>query len=205
MTFWPLGGRRDPPEPPASSLTGSIDRRLALVELWTAGGRLTVGLELGGARLTDVLNGDPTIPVVVFDPAPADGSTEVELRPDHAWRDLDVEAVLLAFPPPQPTDPRRRLHRPRQLIELQVGPFEVSGTVHIPPGAQAAGFLMRQGRRFEPVTRAAVRDARAELFEHRAEVVLANLHHVETMRDVGLGESPEIDIAEATDAEAPEE
>jgi len=198
--IWPLGRRRNSPEPSAPAPRAGAPRRLAVVELWTAERRLTVGLELGGARLTDVLNGEPMVSVVVLDPPPEEGSVDVELRPEHAWQDLNMEAILLAFPPPQATDPRRRLHRPRQLIELQVGPFEVSGTVHIPPGAQAAGFLARQGRRFEPVTRVSVRDSRSELFERRADVVLANLHGVQTMRDVGLAEGTEIDLAEGETA-----
>jgi hypothetical protein len=175
------------------------------VELWTADERETVGLDLGTLRLTDLLNGDPSVPVVLLDPPPDRGATSVERRPEHEWQNVDVEAVLLAFPPSQPTDPRRRLHRPRQLIELRIGPFEVAGSVAIPPGAQAAGFLFRQSARFEPVTRATVRDTRSELFEQRAEVVLVNLHLVEIMRDVGLGEATEDEPAEVAEAEAKSE
>lgn len=134
MSFWPLGRRRKAPEPPspapASRAPEESVKRLAIVELWTADEHVTVGVDLGSVRLTDVLNGDPILPVVLFDPAPDDGCTSVELRPDHAWQDLEVGDVLLAFPPPQATDPRRRLHRPRQLIELRIGPFEVYGSVH---------------------------------------------------------------------------
>lgn len=205
MSFWPLDRRRKAPEPPSRAPGDSVVKRLAVIELWTADEHLTVGMDLGNARLTDVLNGDPIVPVVLLDPALNDGSTSVDLRPDHSWHDMDVETVLLAFPPPHLTDPRRRLHRPRQLIDLRSGPFEVSGSVHIPPGAQAAGFLFRQSARFEPVTRASVRDSRSELFEQRAEVVLVNLHRVETMRDVGLGDSAAIESDEVPEAETPSE
>jgi len=60
--------------------------------------------------------------------------------------------------------------------------------VHVPPGAQAAGFLLRQNLRFAPVTRATVRDSGIDGFEQRAEVVLVNMRRVETMRDIGLEE-----------------
>jgi hypothetical protein len=171
--------------------------------MWTADNRIMVGVDLGDGRLSDLLNGSPILRVVRFEVAPPEGTSSIELRADHVWRDLDVEAVLLAFPPPQATDPHRRLHRPRQLIEFQVGPYDVSGTVHIPPGAQAAGFLQRQGGRFEPVTRAAIRDRRADLHEDRVDVVLVNLHQLASMHDVGLADSAEVELDETAEPQAP--
>jgi hypothetical protein len=176
---------------------------VALVEMWTADNRIMVGVDLGDGRLSDLLNGSPILRVVRFEVAPPEGTSSIELRADHVWRDLDVEGVLLAFPPPQATDPHRRLHRPRQLIEFQVGPYDVSGTVHIPPGAQAAGFLQRQGGRFEPVTRAAIRDRRADLHEDRVDVVLVNLHQLASMHDVGLADSAEVELDETAEPQAP--
>jgi hypothetical protein len=150
--------------------------------------------------VTDLLNGDPILKAVVIDAAHDSSAASLVPGPQHAWRDLDIDEVLLAFPPPQATDPRRRLHRPPQLIELRIGPFEVSGSVHVPPGAQAAGFLFRKGARFEPVTRAVVRDTRFELFEQRSDVVLVNLRRVDVLRDLGVGEGAQV---EETDTDAP--
>ncbi|MEX1156456.1 MAG: hypothetical protein WED12_04750 [Chloroflexota bacterium] len=203
MTFWPRGRRDKPAESLAVAPGQPATPRLAVVEMWTAETRITVGVDLGDGRLSDLLNGGPILRVVRFEVPPPEGTSSIELRADHVWRDLDVEAVLLAFPPPQTTDPRRRLHRPRQLIEFQVGPYDVSGTVHIPPGAQAAGFLQRQGGRFEPVTRAAIRDRRADLHEQRVDVVLVNLHQLVTMHDVGLADSAEIEVDEAPEPQVP--
>jgi len=177
-----------------------------VVELWTAEGRRRVAIDPGGGRVTDLLNGEPVVRAVVVTAAPGEMPASIEPGPQHTWQDVDVDEVLLAFPPPQASDPRRRLHRPRQLIELRIGPFEVSGSVHVPPGAQAAGYLFRKGGRFEPVTRASVRDIRFELFEQRAEVVLVNLRRVEVLHDVGLGDSPQPDAedeAEGTGAADP--
>ncbi len=205
MSFWKLG-RRKAPAPPLPAPAALAAKTMSVVELWTANERVTVAMDLGSAdqgtvRLTDALNGDPLVPMVRLDPPPDRGATSVELRPDQPWHDVDVESVLLAFPPWQPTDPRRRLHRPRQLIDLTIGPFEVSGSVAIPPGAQAAGFLFRQRARFSPVTRATLRDSRSEVFEERAEVVLVNLHRVEVMRDVGLGTSADEEADTDADSE----
>lgn len=209
MVFWKLG-RRKAAEPTPWAPEASAVKTFAVVELWTVTERAVVAMDLGSpdegtVRLTDALNGNSLVPMVQLGSPPEDGASAIELPPGHAWHNVDVESVLLAFPPSQATDPRRRLHRPRQLIDLTIGPFEVSGSVAIPPGAQAAGYLFRVNARFSPVTRATVRDSRSEVFEQRAEVVLVNLHRVESMRDVGLGavgddeDDADVDV-EAADA-----
>lgn len=190
MSFWSLGRRRKEPEPPPPG-PEPVASSLGVVEFWTADQRLTVGMDLGHRRLTDLINGQDAVRVVPFEVAPEDPSLPVLMRPDQAWSDLAVEDALLVFPPPQPTDPQRRLHRPKQAVEIRIGPFEILGAVHIPPGAQAAGFLFRQQARFTPITRATVRDTRLVGYEQRAEVVLVNLKLVDVIRDVGVDEQEE--------------
>jgi hypothetical protein len=197
VSFWPLRRRRKEPDPRTIPIpTKASTAGLSVVELWTADQRATVGIDLSQGRLTDLFNREEKIRVVVLDAPPEDPSKLIEKRPEQEWVELEVEQALLVFPPPQPTDPNRRLHRPKQPIEIVIGPFEISGVVSIPPGAQAAGFIFRQNVRFTPVTRASVRDTRLVGFEQRAEVVLVNLRRVGTIRDLGLGEPDESDIAE---------
>jgi len=203
VSFWPLGRREKAPDDARPAPLEPASGGLPLVELWTAEGRRTVAVDPAGSRVTDFLNGEPIVQAVIVDTTQGDPPASLEPGPHHAWREIDVNEVLLAFPPPQAGDPRRRLHRPRQLIELRIGPFEVSGSVHVPPGAQAAGFLFRRGARFEPVTRATVRDTRFELFEQRAEVVLVNLRRVDVLRDLGVGDSAQAELAEGTESDAP--
>ncbi len=210
MSFWSLGRRKKEPEP-APSPELQVVASLGVVEFWTVDQRLTVGMDLGHRRLTDLVNGQDAVRVVPFEVAPEDPSLPVPMRPDQAWGDLSVEDALLVFPPPQPTDPQRRLHRPKQAVDIRIGPFEIFGSVHIPPGAQAAGFLFRQQARFTPITRATVRDTRLAGFEQRAEVVLVNLKRVDVIRDVGVEDQEEADdiderqaITESAVAEEPE-
>jgi len=192
VSFWPLRRRRKEPEPSAPAIpTTAAASGLSVVELWTADQRATVGIDLSQGRLTDLFNREETIRGVLLDAPPEDPSKLIEKRPDQEVVELEVEQALLVFPPPQPTNPNRRLHRPKQPIEIVIGPFEVSGVVSIPPGAQAAGFIFRQNVRFTPVTRAAVRDTRLVGFEQRAEVVLVNLRRVATIRDLGVAEPDE--------------
>ncbi len=185
MSFWSLGRRKKEPEPhPAPELP--VPSSLGIVEFWTVDQRLTVGMDLGHRRLTDLVNGQDAVRVVPFEVAPEDPSLPVPMRSNQAWSDLSVEDALLVFPPPQSTDPQRRLHRPKQAVDIRIGPFEIVGSVHIPPGAQAAGFLFRQQARFTPITRATVRDTRLAGYEQRAEVVLVNLKRVDMIRDMGV-------------------
>jgi len=187
VSFWSKGRRgKEPGE--ASAIAAPAALRLSVVEFWAANQRTLVGMDLGEVRLTDVINGADFLSVMPLDGQPEDPSQAIEMLPGQRWSRLAVGGSLLILPPPQPTDPNRRLHRPRQPVEIVIGPFLVSGMVHVPPGAQAAGFLLRQNARFVAVTRAAVRDSQLESFEQRADVVLVNMRMIETIRDVGLDE-----------------
>jgi hypothetical protein len=177
---------------------GRTPTSLSVVQFWSAGQRTLAGLDLSRERLTDLINREDFVPVVLLESLPEDLSQPIEKRSDQQWSHLSVTDALLVLPPPQVTDPSRRLHRPRQPVEIVIGPFVVSGMVHVPPGAQAAGFLFRQNARFAAITRAAVRDSGLEGFEQRAEVVLVNMRLIETIRDVGLDEPEPFASPEAT-------
>jgi hypothetical protein len=168
---------------------GPISTRLAVVELWGPSQRTLVGMDLSQDRLIDLANRDDAIRVVLLDERLEDLSQLIEMRADQAWTSLEVEDALLIVPPPQATNPQRRLHRPRQPVEILVGRFVISGMVHVPPGAQAAGFLFRQNVRYAAVTRAVVRDTELEGFEQHAEVVLVNMHRIDSIQDVGLDQA----------------
>jgi hypothetical protein len=186
--FWRRGRRDQDPEEP-QPVVEPAGTSLSVVEFWAAGQRTLAGMDLSQGRLTDLINRQDILPVVLLDERPEDLSQPIELKPNHSWTQFLVWDALVILPPPQPTDPLRRLHRPRQPIEAVIGPFSVSGMVHVPPGAQAAGFLLRQNLRFAPVTRATVSDSAIDGFEQRADVVLVNMRRVETIRDIGLDEA----------------
>ena len=193
MAFWSRERRkkdRGEPEgtPEPAALPGP--QRLSVVEFWTGDQRHVVGIDLSRERLADLLNREASVRVAMLDFVPDDRTLQVEVDPGMRWSNLAVEESLLVFPPPQPTNPSRRLHRPRQPVEILIGPFEVAGFAHIPPGGQAAGFLMRSGNRFGAVTRAVVRDPQLAGFEQRADVLLVNLQKAGTIRDVDLREQP---------------
>jgi hypothetical protein len=179
--FWSRGRRgkeeeKEAPPPVAGVVAATL---LAVVEFLTAEQRTVVGMDLSHERLTDLINRETVVPVVLLAERPEDPAQLIELRAGLQWTEYPVADALLVVPPPQGTDPTKRLHRPRQPIDLAIGPFLVSGMVHVPAGAQAAGFLSRQSARFAPVTRATIRADGQEEVEWYADVVLVNLGRTE--------------------------
>jgi hypothetical protein len=167
---------------------GASASHLGVVEFWAADRRTLVGMDLSHERLTELVNREGALTVVRLDEPPEDPAQPIEMRPGQEWSQLEVGDVLMILPPPQVTDPQRRLHRPRQPVEIVVGQFVLTGMVSVPPGAQAAAFLLRQNARYAPITHAAIRDSGLPGFEQRADVVLVNMRRVEAIRDVGLDE-----------------
>jgi len=142
------------------------------IEVFTADGSGRVGIDLDADRMTDLLNHASHL--LVWDRA-APGGEPVELVTD---------AVLLVIPPVQLTDHRRRLHRLRQALRIRIGPYAVTGHLHVPPGAQAGGYLMRINPRFVPLTDAIIEHAGPEPVARRADVLLVNLHQVEVLKEI---------------------
>lgn len=145
--------------------------QLAAVEFFTAGDHVVATIDAGRERVTDQLNRDGSVPV---------------LAPGSQWVAFDVGEVLLVVPPAQPSDPLRRLHRPRQPVDVRIGPFEVSGSVHVPPGTQASGYLYRVNPHFVPVTEALTKRVDLEPFERRDAVVLVNLRLIDRFEGAGM-------------------
>ena len=191
MSFWSRDRRGKEPEEAPVVAAPPAATHLAVVEFWAPSQRTVAGMDLSHERLTDLINREDYVPVVLLDEQPEDHSKPIEMRAGQKWSHLSIEDALLVLPPPQATNPLRRLHRPRQPVEIVIGPFTLTGMVSVPPGAQAAAFLFRQNVRFVAVTRATVRDTGMPGFEQRAEVVLVNMRRIETIHDVGLDE-PEV-------------
>ena len=187
MSFWSRG-RRDKEPSAAQTVMEASAVHLAVVEFWAADRRTLVGMDLSHERLTELVNREGALTVVRLAEPPEDPAQPIEMRPGQQWSQLEVGDVLMILPPPQVTDPQRRLHRPRQPVEIEVGQFVLTGMASVPPGAQAAAFLLRQNARYAPITRAAIRDSGLPGFEQRADVVLVNMRWVEAIRDLGLDE-----------------
>jgi hypothetical protein len=136
------------------------------VSLWTAAGsRQAVARIPANTRVSDLLN-DPSA---------------------TALFNVPLDELLIVAPPEQPTDPARRLHRPGKLIHLSVGPYEVSGSAHVPAGAEAIAFLLRHNTRFVALRRATIDSADGPAWD----VVLVNLSQAHSTRNAASGMGPD--------------
>jgi hypothetical protein len=163
VTSWLRRTRRDEERSTAelvAEVTSSpppADGQPLICTVFRRDGSEEMEIETGGQRITDLLNG-------MDDESTAD--------------------VLLVVPPSQELDPRRRLHRPGQDVRVVVGPYEVVGLLHVPPGTQATGFIARVNPRFVPITQATIRLVDDESEHVAAPVVLANLRLAASLREI---------------------
>ena len=122
MSFWSRGRRAKESATETSALVlAPGSGRLAVVEFWSADHRIVAALDLDQERLADLLNREDFLSVVVLDAPPEDRSQRLDPTPGQPWSQLEVGESLLVLPPPQPANPTRRLHRPRQPVEIRIG------------------------------------------------------------------------------------
>ena len=89
------------------------------------------------------------------------------------WLEFSLDDVIAVAPAPRPVSPQR-VSRRRHPIEVEAGPYRVSGTVHLPIGADPRRYVATTGRRWLPLTDCTV-SAAAD--EWAVEVVIVNLDH----------------------------
>ncbi len=138
------------------------------VEAFLDGGVVQLRVYGPAGRLSDALNQE----------------SEVRLEATDGGAPPALDELLLLIPPPQQGDRARRLHRPGRPFRVWIGPYEVTGDAHVPPGAQAVGYLQRTRPRFVPLTRATVRSASGVIAERDMDVTIVNLRRAERFEDV---------------------
>ena len=148
----------------------------SVIEVLAADGPRTMRLATSSERVTDQVNRLPTLPVRPL--------LRIQGEPEDSPAQLDLDEALILIPPAHAGDPRHRLHRPGRPVRMVVGPYEVTGDAHVPPGTQATGFLLRAGLRFVPLTRARVHLTVDPSVDRRVPVAIVNLAQAELFRDV---------------------
>ena len=148
-----------PPQPETVALT-----------IFTADG--TRELETDGSmpRTTDLLNR-------------TDDQLRIRESGGTDWEFVDVDELLVVVPPEQISDPAMRLHRPRQYVQVRIGPYRVDGAAHVPAGSQVTSFLIPQRHHFAPLTEVTIQHA-ASGEDYRVPVAIVNLRMAESLRKV---------------------
>jgi hypothetical protein len=147
-------------------------RELEQVELYTANAMVSGLVAPEGERMSDILN--RRRPLLVHEARQTDFGATDQAEPATRMSSFDCDQILLAMPPAHAGNPARRIHRKRHRVQLDVSPFQVVGTAHMPPGSMLDPYLLRTRTAFVAVTDAVVRLPDTPSFVRLAEVVLVN-------------------------------
>jgi hypothetical protein len=168
MPFWNVRRSRG-----ASATEGSAARDLTPViepvQVFTTDRCLGGWVVATQERMTDVLNARESIRLCVD-------------ATDDLWETIDRDDILLVAPPERSSDPRRRIHRRKNRIAAQLGPYLVTGTLHLTPGTQLDTYLLRTRQQFLPLTNAVVSSRVDPTFEQQLPVVIVSVRHMMELR-----------------------
>jgi hypothetical protein len=141
---------------------------------WAEDCRVSGGVDLVEGRLSDQVNEEGMLTFF--------SATLESLDDGHtlAVDELEVERRELALIEVEGRrgDSSRRLRTIRELVELQLGPFRITGNLHRSPSAQPFAALSRWAR-FVPLTDAVVVVAGRAGDPLRRDVVLVNRERIE--------------------------
>lgn len=181
MTFW--NWRRGAG---ATSTSGSaavaLAPELAPIEIYTADQRIVGWVAANGQRVTDLLNEQDELRLWRPTPGPLEASgrpglTEV-IDADAEWQAVPTSQLLLAMPPEWRASRQLRLHRRLRRVAVAIGPFAVTGNLHLHPGVEVTHSLLHGPQRFLPLTEAYLLHQSDPPFEHVVSVVIVNTRHV---------------------------
>lgn len=196
MTFWNWR-RGTGAATNAGSAAVALTTELAPIELYTADSRIVGWIAASGRRVTDLLNQEGELRLWQPSPGPIEapateqdgtsglaGSVTMPAAPPDdpdasgEWQTLVTDEVILAMPPEWRASRQLRLHRKLRRVVLAAGPFHVTGTLHLPPGADVGPDYLLRSPRFLPLTDTYLLHQGDPPFEHVVSVAIVNSRHV---------------------------
>jgi len=187
VTFW--NWRRAAASHATSGNTAvALATDLAPIELYTADARIVGWIAAGGRRVTDLLNERGELRLWRPSPGPihesdalataVNAASPPESEDSGEWETLETDRVILAMPPEWRASRQLRLHRRLRRVALTVGPFNVTGNLHLAPGGDLGPHILNRGPRWLPLTEAYLLHTADPPFEHVVSVVIVNTAHV---------------------------
>lgn len=181
MSFWNWR-HATPMTATSGSSAVAVAPELAPIELYTADQRIVGWIAAEGRRVTDLLNEQEELHLWRPSPGPLESTDRPhphDLRDTSGdWDTLAAADVLLAMPPEWRASRQLRLHRRLRRVALAVGPFAVTGNLHLHPGVEVSRSLLQGPQRFLPLTEAYLLHQADPPFEHVVSVVIVNTRHV---------------------------
>jgi hypothetical protein len=161
---------------------------LAKLEVYTPDRRLLGWIAPEGERASDWMNRGQEVELLaavelgLAGDAPDLPQPQVE-APRFRLPSLDV---LFAVPPSLPQGRHLRLHRRVVRISFEVGDYDLSGRIHVAPGADPGENLLRSTRTFVPITDAELIHHAEPPFTRSFSTLIVNARNVSR---VHVGES----------------
>lgn len=127
---------------------------LAKLEIFTPSRRLLGWIAPEGERTSDWMNRGQEIELLSPVELGLAGDAPELLEPQGDQRRARVASsdILFAVPPSLPQGRHLRLHRRVVRISFEVGDYDLSGRIHVAPGADPGENLLRSSRTFVPIT-----------------------------------------------------
>jgi hypothetical protein len=170
---------------------------LAAIELLTTEGRLTGWISTDGERTSDWLNQRDELPIHGLGEV-HQGSTELPGMPTAGVDLVERDRIIWAVPPPLPSNRHLRLHRRRMRIQLELEHHEVTGQVHVRPGADAVDAVLRGTRVMVPLTEVEIVSRDDPSDRCALPVVIVNASHVQRVVTDQARRLPEVETAPRT-------
>jgi hypothetical protein len=179
-----------PPEV-ASEVVPPADDDLGTVELLTESGSLTGWIATEGQRTSDWLNALEEVPIhgLVDGAAELPSIADATNGPPAMVRRTDIIWVV---PPPLPPSRHLRLHRRRLLVHLELDEHQISGQVHVRPGADPVDQVLRGTRDLVPLTEAQVVSKANPEQGMIVPVLIVNRRHVRHVAEDMVHASPAV-------------
>lgn len=177
---------------------------LAAIELLTEEGCFVGWIATEGERTSDWLNQHAELPIHDLAPRDEGAAPQPPQLSAASAQPFSRDRVIWAVPPPLPPNRHLRLHRRRMLVHLELDDYEVSGQVHVRPGADAADHLIRGTREMIPLTDVQV-SSRAKPREGASlPVLIINRAHVRRIIAEHSRRPSPVAVPEVVPAAAPE-
>lgn len=175
---WARGkGRAAQPDPNTETPVWPV---LAELEVYTETRRLIGWIAPEGERTSDWINHANELELIgAVETGLADERPELAQPGASAGRTrIPASEVIFAVPPSLPQGRHLRLHRRVVDVRFQMEGYQLSGKIHLRPGAEVGEYLLRSSRIFVPITDAELVHKRDPEFVRLLGVVIMNARYV---------------------------
>ena len=200
---WARGKGRAAPQPEPDAPVWPV---LAELEVYTETRRLIGWIAPEGERTSDWINRGNELELIgATETGLADARPElVEPAAGAARTRLSTSEIMFAVPPDLPQGRHLRLHRRVLRVRFQMDGYQLSGRIHVRPGAEVGDYLLRSTRMFVPITDAELVRQREPEFASMLPVVIMNVRYVSRIHLMdGSPEPPPASPARPSAAEPP--